>query len=259
MNTAILLLIDRASPWSWVTKTKVMPDGALDGLQLDLHLLAQLEIQRPERLVEQQHLGVVHQRPGQGDTLALPAAQLRGLAVAEPAEAHDVEHLGGAPAALGPGHSLDPQPVLHVALHRHVREQGVVLEHRVHVAVVGRHTGHVLSLQQHGAGGGQFEAGDHPQHRGLAASGWAEQREELALTDGDIHVVDRDHVAERLAQPDQLDRRPALGLGGRRCECHGDEVTHQISTLPQVRIVPGTLLASAADAGKLERCPAPSN
>ena len=31
------------------------PDLALDRLQLDLHLLAQLQVERAERLVEQQH------------------------------------------------------------------------------------------------------------------------------------------------------------------------------------------------------------
>ena len=31
------------------------PDLALDALELDLHLLAQLEVERAERLVEQQH------------------------------------------------------------------------------------------------------------------------------------------------------------------------------------------------------------
>ena len=52
------------------------PDLALDALELDLHLLAQLEVQRAERLVEQQHLGPVHQGAGQGDPLALAAGQL---------------------------------------------------------------------------------------------------------------------------------------------------------------------------------------
>ncbi len=32
-------------------------DGVLDRLELDLHLLAQLEVERAERLVEQQHPG----------------------------------------------------------------------------------------------------------------------------------------------------------------------------------------------------------
>ena len=50
----------------------------LQRLQLVLHLLAQLEVERAERLVEQQHLGLVDQRAGQRDALALAAGQLAG-------------------------------------------------------------------------------------------------------------------------------------------------------------------------------------
>ena len=51
-------------------------DLVLDRLQLDLHLLAQLQVERAERLVEQQHLRTVDQRPGEGDALPLAAAEL---------------------------------------------------------------------------------------------------------------------------------------------------------------------------------------
>ena len=79
MNTAIRSVMVRASSWSWVTNTKVMPDLALDLLELDLHLLAELEVEGAERLVEQQHLGPVDQRAGQGDPLPLAAGELGGL------------------------------------------------------------------------------------------------------------------------------------------------------------------------------------
>ncbi len=76
-------------------------DVVLDRLQLDLHLLAELEVERAERLVEQQHLRPVHERPGEGDPLALAARELRRLACAVVAEANGLEHLGGPRAALG--------------------------------------------------------------------------------------------------------------------------------------------------------------
>ena len=53
---------------------------ALDPLQLDLHLLAELEVERPERLVEQEHLGLVDDRAGQRHALALAPGELGGLA-----------------------------------------------------------------------------------------------------------------------------------------------------------------------------------
>ena len=48
-------------------------DLGLDALELDLELAAKLEVERTERLVEQQHVGPVHERPGQRDALLLAA------------------------------------------------------------------------------------------------------------------------------------------------------------------------------------------
>ncbi len=48
-------------------------DLALDGLQLDLHLLAQLEVERAERFVEEQHPRPVDDRSRESHPLALPA------------------------------------------------------------------------------------------------------------------------------------------------------------------------------------------
>ena len=49
------------------------PDLALDPLELDLHLLAELQVERAERLVEEEHLRVVHEGAGQRDALLLAA------------------------------------------------------------------------------------------------------------------------------------------------------------------------------------------
>ena len=55
-------------------------DGMLQAHQLELHGLAQLGVERRERLVEQQDLGPLDQGAGQGDPLALTAGQLIRLA-----------------------------------------------------------------------------------------------------------------------------------------------------------------------------------
>ena len=92
-------------------------DLALDALELDLHLLAQLEVQGAERLVEQQHLGPVDEGPGEGDALPLPAGQLGRLAGAVLARAGRSSSAGcGLLAALGLADALDPQAVLDVLL-----------------------------------------------------------------------------------------------------------------------------------------------
>jgi hypothetical protein len=78
------------------------------------------------------------------------------------------ERLGRSPRPLRLGDLLDLEAVLDVLLHRHVREQRVVLEDRVDVALEGWLLGHVDAGELDGAGRGQLEAGDHAQDRGLA-------------------------------------------------------------------------------------------
>ena len=119
-------------------------DLALDRLQLDLHLLAELEVESAERLVEQQHRRPVDQRPGERDALALAAGELVRLAARRSRRAAPIASASAdAPAALGLATRLHPQAVLDVLLHGHVREQRVVLEHRVDVAVERRRVGDV--------------------------------------------------------------------------------------------------------------------
>ena len=69
------------------------PDLGLDALELQLHLAAQLEVERAERLVEQQHLGPVDDRAGERDPLLLAAGQLRRLAPGEVGELDQLERL----------------------------------------------------------------------------------------------------------------------------------------------------------------------
>ena len=51
--------------------------------QPDAQLLADPRVERPERLVEQQHLGLDRERPGQRHALPLAARQLGRVAVGE--------------------------------------------------------------------------------------------------------------------------------------------------------------------------------
>jgi hypothetical protein len=48
-------------------------------LDLGAHLHAQLGVEVGQRLVEQEHLGIAHDRAAHRDALALAARQLRGL------------------------------------------------------------------------------------------------------------------------------------------------------------------------------------
>ncbi len=55
--------------------------------------VAQLEVERAERFVEQQRARVVDQRAGQRDALLLAAGQLGGLALGEVGQPDDLEQL----------------------------------------------------------------------------------------------------------------------------------------------------------------------
>ncbi len=185
----------------------------LDALELELHLLAQLQVERAERLVQQQHLRLVDDRAGQRDPLPLAAGELRGPAAAVAGQAHHGERLVDPLAPPRPRHPLDAQPVLDVLGHGHVGEQRVILEHGVDVAVVRRAEGHVLAAQLDAPGVGPVEPGDQPQQGGLARAGRAEQREELPLRHGEVDAVDRVDLGVALAQRRRADGRGRLRPG----------------------------------------------
>ena len=111
-------------------------DLAVDARQLDLHLLAELEVERPERLVEEQHGRSLGERARQRDTLRLAARQLRRVAVAVLRQADQLEVLRDALTDLAVRQALHPQAERDVVGDGHVREQRVVLEDRVDVALV---------------------------------------------------------------------------------------------------------------------------
>ena len=72
----------------------------LQALEFRLHFFAQLEVERAERLVEQQHLRAVDQGAGQCHALTLATGELVRPTRAELAESHEVEHGGGLLRAL---------------------------------------------------------------------------------------------------------------------------------------------------------------
>ncbi len=145
-------------------------DLALDAFELHLHGLAQLEVERRQRLVEQQRTRVVDQRTGQRDALLLTAGQLLGLALLPAPEVDDVEHLADPAGHLALGDALAVEAEGDVLEHAHVREQGVGLEHHVHVTLVRRNAGDVVAVQIDLTCGRLVEAGDHPHGRRLATT-----------------------------------------------------------------------------------------
>ncbi len=145
-------------------------DLALDPLELDLHRLAELEVERAERLVQEQRPGVVDQGSRERDPLLLAARHLTRAPLLTADEIDDLQHLAHPPLDLLVGYAPAPEAERHVLPDVHVREERVGLEDHVHVALVRRYVGDVLPLQPYGAPRGVLEPGDHPHGGGLAAA-----------------------------------------------------------------------------------------
>jgi len=187
------------------------PELVLDALELELHLLAQLHVERAERFVEQERGRPVDERARERDALLLTARELPWPPALVALERHDAEDLGHPLPVVRARDAPHLQPERDVVVDRHVREEGVLLEDHVHRAAVGRGRRHVASLEDDPPDVGCLEARDHPQGRRLAAPARAEQREELALADLERDVVDRCDAAEFLAHAGERDRDRSHG------------------------------------------------
>ncbi len=180
-------------------------DLALDALQLDLHLLAQLEVERAERLVEQQDLRVVHERTGQRDALLLAARQLRRPPLLVSGQLDELEHERHLVANLVRRRAAAAQAERDVLEHAEVREERVALEDGVRRPLERRKVRHVGVAEEDPALADLLEAADHPQGGRLSAARRAQQREELARRDVERHLIDGDEVTEALGDVIQTD------------------------------------------------------
>src|SRR5262249_36060639 len=78
----------------------------------------------------------------------------------------------------------------HVLRRRHVREQGIVLEHHADIALVGLAPNKILSVELDDTAGRGLEAGDHQQRGRLAGAARAQQCEEFPALDVERDIVD---------------------------------------------------------------------
>ena len=152
-----------------------------DGGQLQLQLVLEVAVQGREGLVQEDHLGVRQQDPGQGAALLLPAGDLPGPEVRhgfQPEAAEGVLHQG-VPVrfALEDGQEVPTDG--------HIGEEGVLLEEVARPALLGRQVdpgGAVeedMAVQGDAALVGPEDAGDTAQRHALAAAGGAQQGQGL--------------------------------------------------------------------------------
>ena len=163
---------------------------AVQLLDLQAGLGAQLGVQVGQRLVKQEDLRLAHDGAAHGHALALAAGQFARLALQQVREFEDLGGLVHAALDFFLGHFGDLQAIGHVLVVRHVRVQRIVLEHHGDVALGG------LQVVDHAVADAQFAAGDffqarhHAQQGGLAAARGADDDDELAVLDLGVHAMD---------------------------------------------------------------------
>ena len=182
------------------------PEPALEILELDLHVAAHLEVERPQRLVQKKEPGLVDECTGQSHALLLSAGELvweplehrahvdLGQCVADPS----CDLLGREPSEL--------QAECDVVENREVRKQRVVLEDRIDGTPVRElpQQGAAIHLQR--AFGDGFEAADHPEDRRLPAAGRTENGDETVARQIEIDAAHGLYGSEAFRQTTSRDQ-----------------------------------------------------
>jgi hypothetical protein len=132
--------------------------------------------------------------------LLLATGELPRQPLGERVQLDHGEHVVDAALEVAAAHAAPMQPEGDVFQHRHVREQGVGLEHHADVAGVDGHVRHIALADAHAPAVRRHEARDDAQQRGLAGAGWAKQAGEAALAEARVDVVQ--HRRAGVAFPD---------------------------------------------------------
>ena len=185
----------------------------MQAAHLELQVLAQLLVERAQRLVHQQQRAARRRWRGR----ARRAAAGRRKAGADSARRSPAAAPVRAPRRPAARASAFATPrcfsgKADVVGHRHVREQRVVLEHHADVAAVRRQRDDRLAVDGDVAGGRHLEAGDHHQGRGLARAARAEQGQELARADVERDAATAATRPKRFSRSVRRPKRRAPGL-----------------------------------------------
>ena len=99
-----------------------------------------------------------------------------------------------------------PQAESHVLKYVQMREQGVLLEHRVDLPFIGRNVINPHTVEQDVSRRRRREAADDPQCGGLAAPTGSKQCEEFFVIDIKIQIVEYGLVVKRHAEIPQANQ-----------------------------------------------------
>src|SRR5690242_6488662 len=153
----------------------------LQRLDLRTHLHAQFRIKVAERLVEQHHLGLIHERARERDALLLPAGKLRSWTVFQSVETDDLQNIRDFALDFILLASLNRQRISDIFRYRHVRPDRVGLKDHADRSFVGWYI-HPLARSEYRVPGNAdlaairpLQTRDAAQGRRFAAAAWAQK------------------------------------------------------------------------------------
>ena len=112
---------------------------ALDLLDGIPHFDTEFRVQIGQRFIHQKYLRPDDDRPRKGDTLLLPAGKRCGHTVFQVVDLHDLQDFIHPLFDFLFRHLPHPQTESHIIFHRHVGENGVILEDHAHISFICRH------------------------------------------------------------------------------------------------------------------------
>ena len=151
--------------------------------QLAAQVLGGEHVEGGERLVHEEHFRLDDQGAGKADALLHAAGEFLGIGGLKAVQAHRIQHLHAALAALVRADAAGLQRGFDVFKHREPGKEGKALEDDGDVDLG---VGDGLLVPVDLAGRGRGEPGEHAQHGGLAGAGGAEQGENLSGQDAQV-------------------------------------------------------------------------
>ena len=147
----------------------------LNILKLHLHVLAELEVERAERLVEEQNAGLVYKSASDGNSLLLTAREGRYASSFKALEVYDRTHLENLLVKLLLVHLAKTRTEGDVLIYVEMREKGVLLKDRIYRSFVGRDVFYVLAVKINVSVVGRFKAADNTEGSSFTAARGTEQ------------------------------------------------------------------------------------
>ena len=185
-----------------------MPQPPMQLLDLEAHLHAELGVEVRQRLVEQEHRRLAHDRPAHRDALALPARELPRPPLEQRLELEDVGRALHPLADLGAATCRGSEGRTPCCRTRScagtARSSGTPSRCRGPWARASLTTRSPMTISPSDH---RLEAGDHPQHRRLAAAGRSDDDDEFAVGDVQVDAVDDRARPEALAHVVEFDLR----------------------------------------------------